>query len=542
MDEVRADLTTNEITSSDLTGITTLITTGFYNKSDTGGRFWRFTSTTIPANAGITDFPNLHIYDINGRQYKLDEQVITPQALGAVADGVADDTLAIQTAIDTGNYRLYGTYGVGSSLVLMNTTYGVADNALITALDDDFAVFTAPGKRDFHLTGNLRIVGTNTGTGTGFDFFNAYAYKISGNIEIQNFTSYGVKIDGDVIAPAGLASYRGQQGHWSGLAIRKCGIGMGVYGRAEYVQIHQPTISQCTSIGVEMSAGNVCFVGGNVTDNQAGVNLVTTGTTNHLHGMFVGSNLNHNIDYNLQATDVTLGHTFIGCHFYGDSNLVGNIKLIRSSNIHIVGGVISATIDIDGDYSRFEPFNLISNNLFTGPFVQINSTNSGREKLNIRSNIGNPLDLFGIEDRARVGINADCQGSGGQSLASNTTETLIFTNERYDNRGWYNSANGVTTASNFETITISFNTQFSTPSGTFVDGFVGIFIDSTARGIFPITATNSANNSLSSTGQITIAVSGGQTIEIRANVETTAGTVTFTDAVSNVMSIYSTVG
>ena len=61
--------------------------------------------------------------------------------------------------------------------------------------------------------------------------------------------------------------------------------------------------------GVSVGAGNTTFIGGNITENLlGGVDLITG--TNHTHGLFMGTQIDHNAAYNIQAVNVTNGHKF----------------------------------------------------------------------------------------------------------------------------------------------------------------------------------------------------------------------------------------
>lgn len=130
-----------------------------------------------------------------------------------------------------------------------------------------------------------------------------------------------------------------------GLSVSHCQRGIHLYEGAEYM-----TISDFNAFnnvyGIVVGSGNNTFSNGKAIYNTVAIHL--TGGANNAHGIFTAVEANHN-EYNLLAVDVTLGQTFIGCHFIADQAGAGHgrIELFRSRAINLVGGQIGSDIRID---------------------------------------------------------------------------------------------------------------------------------------------------------------------------------------------------
>ena len=486
------------------------------------------TPNTFDIIIGTADASVSFVLRTNGRYVASENGAIT---------GTSDSAVVLNYIMTKARYVIDGDYSTGSSLVIQNSTSGEAQNASITALTDSFDVLTGTTKSDFAMTGSLEIIGAGkAGTGKGVNFFDCYDYMMDCNLEVSEFET-GIFCDGTTIAAGLLASHRGRQGRWTNITSHNNQHGVQVLRRSEYTIWANVQSTQNTIAGWLNTAGNTIVNGGNIQDNQNGILLQETGTVNAQHGIFSNLNVNHNIGYNLRAESTGQGMTFSGCHFYGDSATAGAIELISSNGINITDGIIDAKITIDGTYvatATEDAWNRISGNQINTTYTAFSSTNEGREKTIVTGNFHRTGDAWGFNDRAFVEARATAETST-QTLTSNTTATVLFPTEKSDNRNMYNTATGIFTAGQAVNLQIEFNLQATLAGGTFVDGWVAIYQDSTARAISGITAINAANTSLVSTGHLSLALTASSEITIQANIETTAGTITIgADSATNV--------
>lgn len=134
----RSVATTTLILTTKLPLVAGVQTGGFLAAGDGGGAYWAATGGTGPA--GTTAFATGKIYDDDGREFAIVPGDINPRQYGAVGDGVADDVIPIQFAIDTqavrngGRVHLNsGTYLISAQITAKNkvTMYGDGVGATI---------------------------------------------------------------------------------------------------------------------------------------------------------------------------------------------------------------------------------------------------------------------------------------------------------------------------------------------------------------------------------------------------------------------------
>ena len=446
---------------------------------------------------------------------------------GAVK-GSSDSAAALNFIMTKSKYEIDGDYSVGSSLLIKNATSGNMIAAEITALANGFDVFPATDKNNFEMLGNLKVIGIDKAASTskGVNFFDCYNYKMDCNIDVSEFKD-GIFCDGTTVAAGLLGGHRGRQGRWTNPTTHNNQNGIQVLRRAEYTLWSNPQSTQNTVVGWINTAGNTNVIGGNIQDNQNGILLQETGTTNANHGMFTGTNINHNIGYNLRCEDTKFGHGFNGCHIYGDSPSAGTIELIRSSGINITDGIIDAKIVIDGGVTPtadVSGWNRISGNQMDQTYTAFDSTNNGREQAIVTDNFQRNGDAWGLNDRSFINVRADAVG-GTQTILDSTLTTIVFNNQLSDNRNQYNNATGVFTAGQVQDIRTEFQIQLSISGGTFIDGYAAI-VAGVEIFFFPLVSTAASNTFIISSGTVSNAIVSSTTVEVKVFCNVTSGTIT----------------
>ena len=346
---------------------------------------------------------------------------------GAKGTGTVNDLAAFQLAAASGFKTVFvpqGTYllGTGSISVANGQTWYFLGSTLIQS-GTSAITFNCSTIDDWALIGPCVITGSGNASGTS-----AAVYVVGCNrfrvedITAKSISGWGFKQDPG--SPSGTS--RGDQGQYTNIQSLSCYYGFeNAPGTgAEYCTLIAPMISLCT-YGMVVAAGNTTVCGGNVVDNTNGI-YVGAGT-NHAHGIISGVNINHNVNYNIRAVNVTNGMTFTGCHIY-NTVADGKILIENSAGIDINNGTIDAPIQCDTGANI--GFNSITNNHIPGTAVAISGT--AAKYLILKSNWQSNRAAWPTNDKARLFIKA-IRSTTAQNIASVPT-VLIFNNVLENNR------------------------------------------------------------------------------------------------------------
>lgn len=319
---------------------------------------------------------------------------------GAKGDGSTNDATALAAYFSDAN-----TYGfpivLPKKVFVCNTGLNGFNGALmeshgatIKTTSDSVVLLSFSAVNDWAIKGKLTLEGTRTAggqsaAGGGLYISGCNEYEVE-HLKVKKFKGAGIEIvAGTHVSP------RGNQGQFNLISANDCRIGIkiGIGTGAEYNIFTNFSHSGCDKAH-EVAGGNQIFAGGNVVDNTAGIDL--TSGTNSAHGIYSATNINHNSSYNVNATDIPYGHTFSGCHIYGDSGSAGKIILTNCSGIQFVGGTIDATIENVTAGVNFAIGNFDAGSLFS---VTGNSASSFKLAYN--------CDTSGLRDEASVGTVGD---------------------------------------------------------------------------------------------------------------------------------------
>jgi hypothetical protein len=290
---------------------------------------------------------------------------------GADPTGLTDSTAAFEAAqlaadfvyVPPGDYTLE-EFAIGTG------KHFYSEGANIIPGSTSAAAITATNADGWSLRGHWTITGPYTpttyastaelyvavdarpssGTGIGINI------EVCRNWLIENLTIVGINGSG-VKFTGGLNYYPRTYGKLINPNISWCSIGIETVPddtAAEYLTIDNPVLAQ-NRTGIRVAIGNIEVNGGQIVDNEIGVDLVGEASAgvpanNHAHGMFTGVQINHNYGRNVNAKSILNGHTFVSCHFYGDPPSVGYplgqglIVLNNCKGINFVGGIMASPI------------------------------------------------------------------------------------------------------------------------------------------------------------------------------------------------------
>lgn len=360
---------------------------------------------------------------------------------GADLAGVRDSTSAFNEAataagangvilVPPGAYKMAGTV-----TPLAGQTWIMA-GARFTQTGATLTMFDCNAVDDWSLIGPFSITGPGIATGTacGIKVTDGHRWRIV-YPRFRDLAGYGLLVQHS----AGPGTYRGETGQIIGPQARQCDTGLAFSSGsgAEYCTVTAPAIVGC-NLGFLEVAGNTVVLGGSIVDNVIGVEV--TGGSNHGHGMFVGTNINHNTTYNIYASQVTNGHDFTGCHVYDGVGI--SIYLDRCKGVVFAGGHLTG--ELKCDTGSGSGFNYIRG-VYCPTAASITRTGTGQAELIFRDCFGPGSYISGvtISEPGSVYVLEERIPAATQSLTSATATTLLFPTENFDRRACF--ATGVFT-------------------------------------------------------------------------------------------------
>jgi len=339
--------------------------------------------------------------------------VVSVEDFGAVGNGITNDTLAIQAALNTGKYvamtagKTYVASGLeavaNGALVCFSgrATIKVPTGAGLYGLIIRQSNFTLDGV-NFE-GGNLGPYNTATptfGARVGVSVGNAFGTGIQlQGITVQNSDIYGFDYAGFYGGEVQIGFVFGKRVSLHNINCRDNYVNIWCSPRFEYIQA-----TLCYGYngfaGVIVQGGNNKFSGCSFENNYQNCQLATG--ENDAHGGFTNCSFNHNAagGYGLYAENIIYGMAFTNCFFW-----YGNIELKNTIGVQIRNSeIVVSTITINGG-----GVNSIDDNWFRDPitptFIGSTFTTFRRNRTNSTNTSFVPVygDVYGQSTASNLG-------------------------------------------------------------------------------------------------------------------------------------------
>lgn len=261
---------------------------------------------------------------------------------GAVGNGVADDTAAIQSAMTAGGTVVFppGDYLVtGVTSGAATHIVGVGNARLITASD---AAILAVSASDVRID-NLRFAGDGKGASYDGGKTGQDAISINAKYRTRITNCHFYTLGGSGIYTTLTTSSRNGT-LVTGCVFDTCNRGITSGARGEYMHVSNCEIVN-GNYGVHVTGGNCLFGSCNITSNKTNVYLGAG--ANDSHGVFSGCNLNHATEYAVKTGAIANGESFVGCHIYdGSIWLAGAGVSFKSCHVDVAAYYFQGSVSI----------------------------------------------------------------------------------------------------------------------------------------------------------------------------------------------------
>ena len=363
-------------------------------------------------------------------------------AMGAIADGVTDNSPVFNAARDIGENIFVPKPRSGLSYKLDNLN--LLAKQVLCSNGAELSNFSAISHIVRH--NNLTLI-------TGFTF--SGSGKLSGNTAehgIFTFDTYQAKtlnchfknFGGSALLTREVVNeHEGNLA--SNITIESCHIGVNADERGEYWNVNNVTVKTCTT-GVRIQGGNFNGTGLIVSDNVTGIHVVSG--SNDAHGQITGCLVNHNTGNAIIVDNPTFGFGFYDMQMYQN----GPIHLLNCDHIRFVGGGIGTTAILEEGCTQcsFSDFDFIGAARFNNT-PNYNGSVSEVFYHGNRQELGSPTGFNSIEGGwllVTQTANSAAMGAGANNFTFDTINfNAITSNGSYTQQAFYSTGlfNGAST-------------------------------------------------------------------------------------------------
>lgn len=366
-------------------------------------------------------------------------------SMAIIHPSMSDSKIAAMLA-NNQEVKFVGDFTRTTSLTLLAGHQLYTRGARFLANADTLTLFNAVDADDLEID-HLHMVGTRAGSGSAAQ--HGLVLKDSRNVRIHALTAKNMKGRGFYRQHAGSYEYsRGIRGQFSNIMLQGNYLGLEIEGDVdcEY-EAYMNLNASDNAKAVLCAAGNVSFIGGNITDNVDGMEWVGS-HANNTHGKVVGMNITHNSGFSLKVADSNHGQTFEGCHIYGDSSSAGKVIIENSQNVRFNGGILSAYVEVNEGADTRRGKNFLTSLTLQSGFGIAGDASADLVITNCGDNAGmsaaNTIALGGSSSGAESLVDA-LRVTSNMSIPGAQT-TLVFNSASVNVASCYNPSTGIFTA------------------------------------------------------------------------------------------------
>lgn len=294
-------------------------------------RLYRWTGTIyqeltidVSGKENISNKQNSLVADGTGNKYLTVDAVnsvigyVTPEQFGAIGDGITNDAIAIQNAVNSGKSVLFGakTYLTNSTIAIgLQTELRGYGNSSIIKTTSNLPVFDLQSSgvkiNDLQILGSGRVSVVDYTTTfplqdgikiSGF-YFDINISKVYFN-NLGNAGIYG--LDNTVTSSSDIKN---------GVNVNNCKFRnnlIGVFWDTEFeFNVITNSYFRANEWGIRLKGGNNAIHGGQVIRNRKGITLEAG--LNDAHSVASGVHINQNLDFGIHADGIINGHIFANC-------------------------------------------------------------------------------------------------------------------------------------------------------------------------------------------------------------------------------------
>lgn len=356
-----------------------------------------------------------------------DFDVQTVKYYGAVGDGIADDTAAIQAAINANAKRVFfpqGTYRITGELLIQNKPeFELSSESAILLQDHTTSTlfclriincdgFLMEGrlilKSNIALATPVFTTEVVSGYGNGL-YIDQSSECILSNLQVLGPFLTGISLGlSDILILNAL----------SDVVVKRCVTGIAMAG--EYYTVENAIVEYCRT-GIFITAGNNSVVSSSVNLCRIGIYVLGGTTVNTDHGKIIGCTVNHNCAAGILIKNTQFSFHITGCEVWAN---VGNTAFYQGYL------PVSLDTDITKVSARSTFFGVYLENVesinMTGNVISRNCVNVGLDGW-VVSTIS--TNTFG-SDPGRTTSHITEYGSGHDAFARNA-QNVVTSNTFY---------------------------------------------------------------------------------------------------------------
>ena len=441
-------------------------------------------------NAASVSFTQAGSTDTRNVQVKLEESV-SVKDFGAVGDGVADDTAAIQAAIDNANglYFPHGTYLVSAQINLKSDLSITADIGAKILLDTGVTPYVLRGTS----ISNVSIVNLEI-EGNGASGYSTVYIDNSSNIYINNCKITKSGATGLYFVVCSFVKVENcelSNNYYYGLEFRDCD-GCKAFANNCYENGDTGVATSTGGRGIMLWRSRSCYIAGNrlSLNTEYGFRIYSEAadTTTSNYNVVTGNVFLDNVRADLVLYDEGAAFSFVSRNVISDNIVYRSVDTTDLNTVCV----------LHGDFNTYVNNHIHKSGAF-GTDTGFNFYNANYCTIS-NCSVENMTQAFSTSSSTNITID-NCFGNGVAQGLTIPTEDIFVTNCRFIHGGTGTTDtcidNTTATGKNFY-------------KDNYISGFYrGFSIDDTSIALFRNTTLSSTNAGLNKSGNVTSTIEAG---------------------------------